>query len=278
MTRRWKLTAAGAAAALVAAFTVAAIVDGSDPDATPAAAAAGSVAGVHVLSQAGSFAPTTSQAVSAIASQQSGLRTAMAFPGVNHYGVRVGWSAVETSAGVFDPAVFNRALQVITGSSDPAVNGDRLTVRIMAGRSTPARYLSGANACPTVTASNGTRAPAPFTRVGSSLVTNTCFVDAERRIMEAITTWALAQGGKVDEIHLSHYGLDWAEFNAGPEIQTIGDGASGFSASEATAMVAATNALVDIGVDLAATNHITYELPMSGKGPIMAATDRKSVV
>lgn len=246
---------AGAAMALVALVGVIAVAASDNQSSTQADAAPASIAGVHVLHQAGGAASSASAAVSALRSQESAIDAALSAPGVVAFGVRAAWTAFETSTGTFDTALLNEAKRIANEA------GVTLTVRFMAGRSSPTRVLTG---CPTVL-SGTTRAPAPYTSTGGL---NTCFLGHYDTFVAQLYAWSQANG--VGIVHLSHYGLDWAEFNVGPEVQTIMDGASGMSSAEQTAMVNATNALVDVGLKYA-TATLPAELPMSGKGPVMLA-------
>lgn len=247
---------AAAAAGVLTAVLVAMVAGGLiADDSEDAGASASTIAGVHVLYQVGGAAASPSQALSALNSQASAITTVLNWPGVTHFGLRAAWTAFENSDGSLNTGILDRA-RAITNAT-----GDGLTVRFMAGRSTPSRIL---NACPTVT-SGSTRAPAPYTSSGAL---NTCYLTQYDAFVSRLAMWARANN--VHYIHLSHYGLDWAEFNVGPEIQTIMDGSMGMSSAEQTAMVNATNALVDVGKKYAGSD-LSFELPMSGKGPVMLA-------
>lgn len=200
------------------------------------------IAGVHVLQQVSSVAELTMY--------RSSLVAALNVPGVTTLAVRAPWSAVDTDFAIFDLA---RDIADQTG--------DQLTVRFMAGSHTPTRIWT---ACPSGYLGTGSaRFPRPFTATGAL---NTCFINQYRTYVERLAVWARAND--VHEIHLSHYAKDWAEFYYGTEVQAI---AGGNNATSQTYMVNATNALADIGIDLAGPD-LAFELPMSGHGPLMATS------
>ena len=197
------------------------------------------VAGVHVLAQIDT--PTISPA---LATQ---IHEALAVPGVVAFGVRVPWTTIDTTFAVLDQA------KAIAGGA-----GKELSVRYMAGRHVPAR-VQGACA---MLGTGTNRYPRPFDRDGQL---NVCFLDETRSLVERLAAWARAND--VPLLHLSHYAHLWAEFFWGPDVQAIrGGGAAGQAA-----MVAATVALVDIGVGVAGSD-LAVELPMSGHGPLMATS------
>lgn len=255
-TRRTKRAVAGVAALTLLLGAIVGVALVSDDEHT-AVAAADDLAGVHVIHQVPQAAGgTLTQARNELTNATAGIRNALAVPGVVAFGVRVPWNIIERPDGTFDPTILDQARAVVN------TPGDSLTVRFMAGRHTPSRYLTGPLACPTITSGSGTSAklaPAPFTSTGAP---NTCILTAYDRMVDWLDGWARANG--VHEVHLSHYALDWAEFYWGPEVQAIaGSGATG-----QTYMVNATNALVDIGL-AHADAQVAYELPMSGHGPLM---------
>lgn len=259
MQRHWSRLQRFTAIALVGVVGAVAAVTAlaADPETNAASAATTGIPGVHVIHQvpAAPFG-TLAQAKAQLTQATSAIRSDLAVPGVVAFGVRVPWNILETDSGAFNPDILEQALAVVN------TPGDSLTVRFMAGRSTPSRLLSGPTKCPTIT-EGSTVAPAPFTASGP----NTCFLTAYSALVANLDTWARSKGGKVSEIHLSHYALDWAEFYWGPAAQAIlGSGAAG-----QTAMVNATNALVDIGLSHADAA-LPYELPMSGHGPLMRSS------
>jgi hypothetical protein len=248
-------------ALFAAAVAGVALVSGGSDHASAFTQASNTLAGVHVIHQVPQAAGgTLAQAQTQLTQQTTAIRSALAVPGVVAFGVRVPWNIIEKPDGSFDPTILNQARAIVN------TPGDTLTVRFMAGRHTPDRYLTGTASssgalCPTFT-SGGEKAPAPFTSTGAP---NTCFLAGYDAIVDDLDAWA--RSNNVHEIHLSHYANQWAEFYWGPEVQAIlGSGTAGQNA-----MVTATNALVDVGV-AHADDAVSYELPMSGHGPIMRST------
>lgn len=255
-----------AAVALTGLVTYGLIVD--DTEQATAAPSPSLIAGVHVLLQVGSSPTTTvSQASTQLAGRKSALQADLAIPGVKCLGIRTGWNLLANADGSLNPTLLNQARGYVT---EP---GDCLTVRIMAGRWTPARVMT---ACPMhVAGTAGEQVPAPYNSAG---VVNQCFVDQQAQLLEAINDWADGAGAPVGIIHGAHPGSEWSEVYAGQPVQRIMDGALGYTATETTAFVASIHALDVMLAQLAVDHGRAHERPSSGNGPIMAATDHAGIV
>lgn len=219
-----------------------------DPDPDPLVRNAPVLAGVHVLHQFPQAAGASkSQAMNELTAQTPAIRNALAVQGVSAFCMRVPWNIIDN--GDYEILDRGRAL------ADEA--GKEFTVRFMAGRHTPNRFLT---AMPTLT-SGGTTFPRPFDANGAA---NLPFLSAYMDLLTPLSEWCMSN--EVRLIHLSHYAKDWAEFYYGPEVQGI----MGNTAAGQTAMVQATLGLANVALNVV-DPAISLELPMSGHGPVMRA-------
>jgi hypothetical protein len=167
------------------------------------------------------------------------LEAALATPGVRGLSVRAGWDAIDG-----DLSIFDRAYEIAQSA------GKELSIRVMAGRYTPARVFTlGAYS---YVDSNGDRIPKPFS--SSGVPGNPVFEQQYRDMVSSLAAWSSNHGVRL--LHLPWYGHLWAEIDNGPEIQ----GAAGYSTYAWTV-----GHLTLLSIGLAASNaNLAVEFPMSG--------------
>jgi hypothetical protein len=159
----------------------------------PASPALAVTKGTYVLEQVSTLTELDNQA--------SAIQSALATTGVLGLTVRVPWTSLEPTFGVYDFSIFDRARQ-IAGTK-------RLTVRFIAGRYTPSfrmgRYMvydgseSGGLGA-------GSKVPLPFQTNGQP---NWTFENGWKALADKIISWANSHSVKL--IHFSWPGLLWAE-------------------------------------------------------------------
>lgn len=189
------------------------------------------VCGTWVLQQASSAAE--------LDRMRSDLRAALATPGVRGLSVRAPWDAIDGNLGVF-----NEALEIARAAGKP------LSIRVMAGRHTPARvFQAGAYS---YVDSGGERIPKPFSDSGTA--GNPVFEREYEQMVSELAAWS--QSHDVRLLHLSWYGHLWAEIDNGEEIQN----SRGYSLD---AWATGHLRLLDIGIKYA-KDGLSIEYPMSG--------------
>jgi hypothetical protein len=189
------------------------------------------VCGTWVLQQASSAAE--------LDRMRGDLRAALATPGVRGLSVRAPWNAIDGNLGVF-----NEALDIARAAGKP------LSIRVMAGRHTPARvFQAGAYS---YVDSRGERIPKPFSDNGSA--GNPVFEREYEQMVAGLAGWSRSHGVRL--LHLSWYGHLWAEIDNGEEIQR----SRGYSLD---AWATGHLRLLDIGMKYA-KDGLSVEYPMSG--------------
>ena len=178
-------------ATLVAAVVAAPTTALAEPSARRAGADPG--CGTWVLQQAASTAELKRSAPQ--------IRRALSHRGVRGLSVRVPWSAIDKN---FD--VLNRAAAIAHR------RGKELSVRFLAGRSTPARvFREGAP----YYRSGGARIPKPFRDDGTA--GNPVFERNYERVVDKLASWSRRHD--VGVLHLPWYGFQWAEIYNGPAVR-----------------------------------------------------------
>jgi hypothetical protein len=222
-------------AGILATFLVAAAVLVIGPsftaDANTPADPMPPVCGTWVLDQVSSVAE--------LDGQRTQIDAALRTPGVRGLSVRAPWNAVDGNQ-----AIFNRAYEIAQAA------GKQLSIRVMAGRHTPARVFDlGAYF---YIDSNGQRVPKPFS--DSGVAGNPVFEQQYQAMVNTLGAWSRSHGVRL--LHLPWYGHMWAEIDNGNEIRA----ASGYSVD---AWTAGHLALLDIG--MAESNaDLAVEFAMSG--------------
>jgi hypothetical protein len=151
----------------------------------------------------------------------------------------VGWDKVDG-----DMSIFNQAYEIAQAA------GKALSIRVMAGRDTPARVFNlGAYS---YVDSAGQRIPKPFS--DSGVAGNPVFEQEYRAMVSSLAAWSRGHGVRL--LHLPWYGHLWAEIDNGAEIQ----GAQGYSEA---AWAAGHLALLGIGL-AESGGDLAVEYPMSG--------------
>ena len=167
------------------------------------------------------------------------IDAALATPGVRGLSVRAGWNAVDG-----DLAIFDRAYEITQA------DGKELSIRVMAGRSTPARVFD-AGAYSYVD-QKGDRIPKPFSDSGTA--GNPVFELEYQKLVSRLATWSRNHG--VTLLHLPWYGHLWAEIDNGAEMQAT----KGYSLA---AWTTGHLHLLDIGL-AASSSNLAVEYAMSG--------------
>jgi hypothetical protein len=167
------------------------------------------------------------------------LDAALATPGVRGLSVRAGWNAVDG-----DLSIFDRAYEISQAA------GKDLSIRVMAGRFTPARvFAAGAYS---YVDQKGDRVPKPFSDNGTA--GNPVFELEYQKLVTTLATWSRNHG--VSLLHLPWYGHLWAEIDNGAEMQAT----KGYSVD---AWTQGHLNLLDIGL-AASSSKLAVEYPMSG--------------
>lgn len=167
------------------------------------------------------------------------LEKALQTPGTQGLSIRAPWNSIDG-----DLAIFNRAREIAAAAGKP------LSVRVMAGRHTPARIFD-AGAYFYVNA-RGERIPKPFSDSGQA--GNPVFEREYEQLVTDLAGWSRANGVRL--LHLPWYGHLWAEIDNGTEIQA----SQGYSLD---AWTAGHLRLLDIGI-AASNSTLSVEFPMSG--------------
>jgi len=170
--------------------------------------------------------------------QAPAIDAALAHPGVTGLSLRVPWTAIDT-----DFSILNRAAQLAKA------RGKQISVRFMAGQSTPARVFNEGAHYYTV----GTKkVPKPFSNTG--VVGNPVFERNFQAVVTKLAAWSRANGVKV--LHLPWYGYKWAEIYNGTDLQA----AKGYSYD---AWLKGHLKLLNMGLAVSGTD-LTVEFALSG--------------
>lgn len=174
------------------------------------------------------------------------IEAALALPGVVGFSVRFPWDAVDLTGTQTTHPVLDLADEIARGA------GKALSIRFMAGAHTPARVFDAGAASYLV---DGARVPLPW---DSATGTNDVFLREYAAYARKLAAWSRAHD--VHLLHLSWYGLDWAELNHGAEVRA----AAGYTQA---AWLQGHRELVDVAASLA-SGDLAVELPLSGYGPL----------
>jgi hypothetical protein len=189
------------------------------------------VCGTWVLQQASSVAE--------LKRLRPNLMNALRTPGVRGLSVRVPWASIDR-----DFSVLEKAKRIARAAGKP------LSVRFMAGRSTPARvFQEGAHY---YVNSRGEKIPQPFSNTGRA--GNPVFEREYEQLVARLASWS--RHHNVSLLHLSWYSHMWAEIDNGPQLQN----ARGYSLD---AWKSGHLRLLDIGLSYA-RDGLSVEFPMSG--------------
>ena len=170
--------------------------------------------------------------------QAPAIDAALANSGVAGLSVRVPWSAIDT-----DFSVLNSAAALAKA------RGKQLSVRFMAGTSTPARVFNEGAHYFTV----GTKKiPKPFSNTG--VPGNPVFERNFQAVVTKLAAWSRANGVKV--LHLPWYGYQWAEIYNGTDLQAT----KGYSYD---AWLKGHLKLLDMGLAVSGSD-LTVEFALSG--------------
>ncbi len=130
------------------------------------------------------------------------IRAALKVSGVRGLSLRVPWSSVDK-----DFALLNSAARIAKAQDK------QITVRVMAGASTPARvFAAGAFHYPNAA---GKPVPTPFSPSGKA--GNPVFESEYESLVKRLAKWSAGHGARV--MHLPWYGYQWAEIYNGPDVQ-----------------------------------------------------------
>ncbi|HEY1117151.1 MAG TPA: hypothetical protein VGE43_05575 [Acidimicrobiales bacterium] len=174
------------------------------------------------------------------------IEDALALPGVVGFSVRFPWDAADLTGNQTSNALLDEAYDISSTS------GKALSIRFMAGAHTPTRVFdAGAGHI----AVNGDKAPLPWDGTTGKVQV---FLDEYAAYAGKLAAWSRAHGVRL--LHLSWFGLDWAELNHGAEVRA----ASGYTEAK---WLAGHKALIDVGAALSSKN-LAVELPLSGYGPL----------
>jgi hypothetical protein len=175
---------------------------------------------------------------SALERQAPAIDAALANSGVAGLSLRVPWTAIDADFGVL-----NRAAQLAKA------RGKQLSVRFMAGSSTPARVFNEGAYYYTA----GTKKmPKPFSNTG--VAGNPVFERNFQAVVTKLAAWSRANGVKV--LHLPWYGYQWAEIYNGTDLQA----AKGYSYD---AWLKGHLKLLDMGLAVSGSD-LTVEFALSG--------------
>jgi hypothetical protein len=175
---------------------------------------------------------------SALERQAPAIDAALANSGVAGLSLRVPWTAIDTDFGVL-----NRAAQLAKA------RGKQLSVRFMAGASTPARVFNEGAYYYTA----GTKKmPKPFSNTG--VAGNPVFESNFKVVVTKLAAWSRANGVKL--LHLPWYGYKWAEIYNGTDLQAT----KGYTYD---AWLKGHLKLLDMGLAVSG-NDLTVEFALSG--------------
>jgi hypothetical protein len=174
----------------------------------------------------------------ALERQAPAIDAALANSGVAGLSLRVPWTAIDA-----DFSVLNRAAQLAKA------RGKQLSVRFMAGESTPARVFNEGAHYYTV----GTKKiPKPFSNTG--IAGNPVFERNFQAVVTKLAAWSRTNGVKV--LHLPWYGYKWAEIYNGTDVQA----AKGYTYD---AWLKGHLKLLDMGIAVSGSD-LTVEFALSG--------------
>ncbi|WP_243058099.1 hypothetical protein [Nocardioides sp. SR21] len=186
------------------------------------------------------------ESVSQLRTLRTKIEDALALPGVVGFSVRFPWDAADMTGTQTTTPLLDEAADIAADS------GKALSIRFMAGAHTPQRVFDAGAASYLV---NGNPAPLPWSNASGD---HQVFLDAYRDYLAKLAAWSKAHDVRL--LHLSWYGLDWAELNHGAEVRA----APGYSQST---WLTGHEQLIDVGAQFASKN-LTVELPLSGYGPL----------
>ena len=166
------------------------------------------------------------------------IKDALSHDGIRGLSVRVPWSSIDQNFTLLDRAA---ALAHATGKE--------LSVRFLAGQSTPARVFNEGAAYYTA---NGAKIPKPFSDGGAA--GNPVFERNYEAVVTKLATWSRANG--VTVLHLPWYGYKWAEIYNGSAVQA----APGYNYQS---WLTAHQRLLDIGLK-ASGQGLSVEFALSG--------------
>lgn len=174
------------------------------------------------------------------------LEAALALPGVRGLSVRFPWDAADITGAESSDPILDLARE-IADSRHKA-----LAIRFMAGEHTPDRVFRAGAA---YYLNAGRRVPLPWSNASGD---HRVFLRAYSAYVGKLAAWSRAH--RVRLLHLSWYGLEWAELNHGRALRA----APGYSQS---AWLAGHRQLIDVGVRHSGSD-LAVELPLSGHGPL----------
>ena len=175
------------------------------------------------------------------------IEDALAMPGVVGLSVRFPWDAADMTGSQTTDPILDEAYAITSKA------GKALSIRFMAGAHTPQRIFDAGAASYRV---DGNQVPLPWDdNSGGRLQV---FLDEYGKYAGKLAAWSRAHGVRL--LHLSWFGLDWAELNNGAEVRNV----PGYTQDK---WLAGHKALIDVGASLASSN-LAVELPLSGYGPL----------
>ncbi|MGB0101104.1 MAG: hypothetical protein WBP61_12570 [Nocardioides sp.] len=203
-------------------------------------------AGTNTAAVCGTWVLYQVDSVSTLRTLRPKIEAALALPGVTGFSVRFPWDAADLTGGQTSNALLDEAYDITQKA------GKALSIRFMAGAHTPKRVFDAGAASYNV---GGNLVPLPWDAASGK---TQVFLDEYAAYAGKLASWSRSHGVRL--LHLSWYGLDWAELNHGVEVR----GANGYTKS---GWLSGHKALIDVGIKLSSKD-LAVELPLSGYGPL----------
>lgn len=220
--------------------------DPSTSPTTPPPPTGGPVAGTNTAAACGTWVLYQVADVAQLRAVRGRIEDALALPGVVGFSLRFPWDAADLTGDQTTNALLDEAHDITRKA------GKALSIRFMAGAHTPTRVFDAGAASIGV---GGDLAPLPWDGTSGRVAV---FLDAYADYAQRLAAWSRQHGVRL--LHLSWFGLDWAELNHGAEVRA----AAGYTEA---AWLAGHRALIDVGARLASKD-LAVELPLSGYGPL----------
>jgi hypothetical protein len=174
------------------------------------------------------------------------IEDALSLPGVVGLSVRFPWNAADIRGHHRSHPILRVAHKIAKSQ------GKALSVRFLAGSSTPARVFRAGASYYKV---GGHKVPLPFDNATGR---HAVFLKAYNRYVRKLAAWSRRH--RVRLLHLSQYGQAWAELNNGAELRA----APGYTERK---WLKGHRQLIEIAARYS-SSRLAVELPLSGYGPL----------
>lgn len=214
---------------------------------------------IHPL--AGAWAISEVHSLTSLNNDKGNIDFALAKPGVVGYSPRIGVRSLINADGSFNPAIPNRALEIVRA------HGKKLVIRIIFGKYTTNSVL---NQGPTIT-SGGNIAPAPFNPgTGGPNAPLEALMDS---VLRQAADWA-EDKPEVEGFHMGWASLNYSEHYFGTEVQRLMPSQGEVSGLERSkvAYVAACKRVMSIAYAILQPRGMFVAFGQSGHGPINSTT------